>query len=262
MEWMEIKEKMSERNVDSLKGVILAGGSGTRLSPITKIVNKHFLPVGKLPMIYWALLKLKEANINEVLLIINQGDLPLYQKLLGNGKALHMTISYEIQHLPMGIAHGVSLAKKFVEGSKFAVLLGDNLFQDSLEKAVSAFETDDAVAKIFLKEVTNPKSYGIAEIEPKSQNIKSIEEKPLIPKSNLCVTGIYMYDPCVFRYIEQLVPSSRGELEITDLNNQLIKENHLGYEMLKGWWIDAGTHETLYYANQLINGDRKENQDE
>lgn len=252
----------SERIVVSLKGVILAGGSGTRLSPITKIVNKHFLPVGKYPMIYWALLKLKEANVDNVLLIINQNDQLLYDKLIGDGRELGLKVTYKIQDEPLGIAHGVSLARSFVGDSKFIVLLGDNLFQDSLIKAVSDFNQDQKVAHVFLKKVTNPRAYGIAEIEWKTDKIKAIEEKPVNPKSDLCVTGIYLYDASVFRYIEQLVPSHRGELEITDLNNQLIKEGQLGYQMLNGWWIDAGTHESLYYANQLINGDRKESKHE
>ena len=253
-----ISKTLCERTVVSLKGVILAGGSGTRLSPITKIVNKHFLPVGKYPMIYWSLLKLKEANIENVLLIINQDDRPLYDKLIGDGRELELKVTYKIQDEPLGIAHGVSLAQSFVGNSPFIVLLGDNLFQDSLRKAVNDFDADPKMGHVFLKKVTNPMAYGIAEIDSKTNKIKAIEEKPANPKSDLCVTGIYLYEASVFRYMKQLVPSNRGELEITDLNNQLIKEGQLGYQMLNGWWIDAGTHESLYYANQLINGDRKE----
>ncbi|ATH74050.1 sugar phosphate nucleotidyltransferase [Bacillus altitudinis] len=232
-----------------MKGVILAGGKGSRLAPLTKIFNKHLLPVGPYPMIYWSLFKLKEAGIVDVMLISQEEQIPLFQKLLEDDRALGMNIVYQVQPEASGISDGLSYAKPFAQGEKFVLMLGDNVFEDSLRPFVDAFRQQESGAKVLLKEVADPKRFGIAEIDPAHHRILSIEEKPEHPRSSYCVTGIYFYDQDVFQYIEEISPSDRGELEITDVNNLYISNSQLTYDMLKGWWIDAGTHESLHEAS-------------
>ena len=235
-----------------MKGVILAGGSGTRLKPFTNIINKHLLPVGPFPMIQWPIMKLKEAGITKILLITNEGCLEDYQIVFGTGEQLEIELSYAIQPYAGGISHGLSFAKEFVNGDRFILLLGDNIFEDSLSPYVKSFMKQDNGAKILLKEVQDPQRYGVAKIDEVKKIITSIVEKPTTFISNFCVTGIYLYDSLVFEYIEQLSPSVRGELEITDVNNMYIKKYSMSYEKLSGWWIDAGTHESLFRANNLV----------
>ncbi|MFV5963520.1 sugar phosphate nucleotidyltransferase [Bacillus sp. AK25] len=232
-----------------MKGVILAGGKGSRLAPLTKIFNKHLLPVGPYPMIYWSLFKLKEAGIVDVMLISQEEQIPLFQKLLEDDRELGMNIVYQVQPEASGISDGLSYAKPFAHGEKFVLMLGDNVFEDSLRPFVDAFRQQESGAKVLLKEVADPKRFGIAEIDPAHHRILSIEEKPEHPRSSYCVTGIYFYDQDVFQYIEEISPSDRGELEITDVNNLYISNSQLTYDMLKGWWIDAGTHESLHEAS-------------
>ncbi|MGN7323658.1 sugar phosphate nucleotidyltransferase [Bacillus altitudinis] len=232
-----------------MKGVILAGGKGSRLAPLTKIFNKHLLPVGPYPMIYWSLFKLKEAGIVDVMLISQEEQIPLFQKLLEDDRELGMNIVYQVQPEASGISDGLSYAKPFAQGGKFVLMLGDNVFEDSLRPFVDAFRQQESGAKVLLKEVADPKRFGIAEIDPAHHRILSIEEKPEHPRSSYCVTGIYFYDQDVFQYIEEISPSDRGELEITDVNNLYISNSQLTYDMLKGWWIDAGTHESLHEAS-------------
>ncbi|SFX14873.1 glucose-1-phosphate thymidylyltransferase [Bacillus altitudinis] len=232
-----------------MKGVILAGGKGSRLAPLTKIFNKHLLPVGPYPMIYWSLFKLKEAGIVDVMLISQEEQIPLFQKLLEDDRELGMNIVYQVQPEASGISDGLSYAKPFVKGEKFVLMLGDNVFEDSLRPFVDAFRQQESGAKVLLKEVADPKRFGVAEIDPAHHRILSIEEKPEHPRSSYCVTGIYFYDQDVFQYIEEISPSDRGELEITDVNNLYISNSQLTYDMLKGWWIDAGTHESLHEAS-------------
>ncbi|MGQ8946957.1 sugar phosphate nucleotidyltransferase [Bacillus altitudinis] len=232
-----------------MKGVILAGGKGSRLAPLTKIFNKHLLPVGPYPMIYWSLFKLKEAGIVDVMLISQEEQIPLFQKLLEDDRELGMNIVYQVQPEASGISDGLSYAKPFAQGEKFVLMLGDNVFEDSLRPFVDAFRQQESGAKVLLKEVADPKRFGIAEIDPAHHRILSIEEKPEHPRSSYCVTGIYFYDKDVFQYIEEISPSDRGELEITDVNNLYISNSQLTYDMLKGWWIDAGTHESLHEAS-------------
>jgi len=232
-----------------VKGVILAGGKGSRLAPLTKIFNKHLLPVGPYPMIYWSLFKLKEAGIVDVMLISQEEQIPLFQKLLEDDRELGMNIVYQVQPEASGISDGLSYAKPFAQGEKFVLMLGDNVFEDSLRPFVDAFRQQESGAKVLLKEVADPKRFGIAEIDPAHHRILSIEEKPEHPRSSYCVTGIYFYDQDVFQYIEEISPSDRGELEITDVNNLYISNSQLTYDMLKGWWIDAGTHESLHEAS-------------
>lgn len=235
-----------------MKGVILAGGTGSRLSPLTKVINKHLLPVGSFPMIYWPIMKLKEAGIKKILIVTTKESLPFFIQLMGDGDEFGIHLQYKIQQNPSGISDGISLAKGFVGEEKFIVLLGDNIFEDSLIPFIQSFKNQKDGAKVLLKEVNDPKRYGIATINHKNKVINSIHEKPSNPLSNYCVVGIYMYDKQAFKFIEHLSPSARGELEVTDLNNMYIKQEKLSYDVLSGWWIDAGTHESLYKANSLI----------
>ncbi|MFC0470035.1 sugar phosphate nucleotidyltransferase [Halalkalibacter kiskunsagensis] len=235
-----------------MRGVILAGGTGSRLSPLTKIINKHLLPVGPYPMIYWSVIKMKEAGINQILIITNKESLSMFIQLLGDGEELGVQIHYKVQQDANGIADGISLAKSFVDKDKFIVLLGDNIFETALTQYIQSFQYQEAGAKVLLKEVSDPQRYGVAEINPEKKTVTSIQEKPNKPLTNYCVVGIYLFDNHVFQYIEKISPSDRGELEVTDLNNMYIKQQQLTYDVLSGWWIDAGTHESLYKANTLI----------
>jgi glucose-1-phosphate thymidylyltransferase len=235
-----------------LKGVILAGGTGSRLKPFTNIMNKHLLPVGPFPMLYWPILKLKEAGIIEILIITNEEYLEDFIKVFGEGNELGVQLSYEIQPSAGGISDGLSYARKFVGTEKFLLLLGDNIFEDSLKPFVDEYKRQEKGARFLLKIVEDPERFGIANINKETKTIQSIEEKPKNPKSKHCVTGIYMYDYEVFDYIKQISPSKRGELEITDVNNMYLNKSMIKYDILQGWWIDAGTHESLFQANKLI----------
>jgi glucose-1-phosphate thymidylyltransferase len=235
-----------------LKGVILAGGTGTRLQPFTKIINKHLLPVGPFPMLYWPIMKLKESGVKEILIITTKESMGHYKMIFGNGDSYGVKLSYAIQPHAGGISHGLSYAKSFVNGDRFILLLGDNLFEDSLAPYIHSFFNQKSGAKVLLKKVNDPERYGIAQINDEKKIITSIVEKPTTFISPFCVTGIYMYDHTVFDYIDKLTASSRGELEITDVNNMYISSQSLSYDLLKGWWIDAGTHESLFLANQLV----------
>ncbi|MBT2686897.1 NTP transferase domain-containing protein [Bacillus sp. ISL-47] len=240
-----------------MKGVILAGGTGSRLKPLTKIINKHLLPVGHYPMIYWPILKLREAGIKDVLIITNSDDIYSFIKLLGEGEDLNVKIHYKIQeNTGGGIADALLSAKEFVKQEKFVVLLGDNIFEDSLTPYIKAFQQQETGARVIIKKVEDPCRYGVPHIETEQQKILSIIEKPSKPPSSYCVTGIYMYDQNVFDFINNIHPSYRNELEITDVNNLYIKNNTLRYDVLNGWWIDAGTHESLYKAFTYIQQSR------
>ncbi len=235
-----------------LKAVILAGGTGTRLRPLTHIINKHLLPVGPYPMIYWSILKCKEAGIVDILILTNREHLSSFIQLLGLGDDLEVNIQYKIQEGAKGIADAVSYAKPFVKSEKFVVILGDNIFEDSLSPYIQAYKAQNHGARVLLKEVDNATRYGVALIDKKRNEITSIVEKPKVALSSYCVTGIYMYDANVFQYIAQIKQSDRGELEITDVNNLYANERQLQFDILPGWWIDAGTCESLYQANTLI----------
>nr|WP_019846748.1 sugar phosphate nucleotidyltransferase [Bacillus subtilis] len=188
--------------------------------------------------------------------------MPQFYKLLGNGEELGVTITYQVQPAASGISDGLSYAKRFTKKESFILLLGDNIFEDSLKPYTERFEQQGKGAKVLLKEVDDPERFGIAEIDEKNKRIRSIIEKPEQPPTNLCVTGIYMYDAEVFSYIEQISPSKRGELEITDVNNLYIENSQLTYDVLSGWWVDAGTHESLYLASQLVHQALRKGQDE
>ncbi|WP_169085313.1 sugar phosphate nucleotidyltransferase [Paenibacillus sp. PL91] len=234
-----------------MKGVILAGGTGTRLRPLTNLMNKHLLPVGKYPMIYYAIKKLADAGIQDILLVIGKQSAGMYVDYLGSGNDFGVRITYKIQDQAGGIAEALSLASDFIEANeKFVVLLGDNLFTDSLLPFVQEFQSQPEGAKVILKMVDDARRYGVPVIE--GAIIKSILEKPENPPSNYCVTGIYMYDNEVFELVAQIDPSSRGELEITDVNNLYAAKGVLTYNVMNGWWTDAGTMESLHEAGAKL----------
>jgi glucose-1-phosphate thymidylyltransferase len=229
-----------------MKGVILAGGTGSRLYPLTKVTNKHLLPVGKYPMIYYSIAKLRDAGIKEILIVTGKDHMGDVVQLLGSGRHLGVALTYRVQDAAGGIAQALDLAESFAAGNDIAVILGDNVFQDDIIAPVQEFKSG---AKIFLKEVTDPQRFGVPEIQ--GSLITSIEEKPSSPKSNYAVTGVYLYDSKVFNIIKTIKPSGRGELEITDVNNAYIEIKEMSYNLLSGWWTDAGTHESLSRASQL-----------
>lgn len=241
-----------------MKGVILAGGTGTRLQPITKITNKHLLPVGPYPMIYWPIKKLKEAGIQEILIITHEEYIDSFEKLLNDGEDLGVSLHYAIQPTASGISDGLAHAKDFVGKEKFVLILGDNIFEDSLRPFTQSFQKQRKGARVLVKKVDDPNRFGVAQLNEDDQSIISIIEKPKSFISNYIVTGIYMYGPEVFSYIDDLSPSDRGELEITDLNNIYIRKSILQFDQLPGWWVDAGTHESLFLANQLIHDELRE----
>jgi glucose-1-phosphate thymidylyltransferase len=231
-----------------MRGVVLAGGLGTRLDPLTRIVNKHLLPVYDKPMIYYPIQALVNAGIEDILIVTggqNAGD---FLRLLGNGKAFGLKhIDYTYQDGEGGIAEALELARHFSRGEKLCVILGDNLIEKNIAQAAEDFRNQERGAKILLKQVPDPERFGVPEID--GDRILSIAEKPSEPKSNYAVTGIYMFDGTVFDKIERLERSDRGELEITDVNNQFIKEGTMTWGELDGWWTDAGTIESLLRAS-------------
>lgn len=233
-----------------MKGIILAGGKGTRLYPLTKVTNKHLLPVFNKPMIYYPIETLARAGIRDILLISGKGHAGHFLELLESGQHLGVRLSYAVQEEAGGIAQALSLAEDFADGQKTVVILGDNILEDDISSAVDVFRQQERGARIFLKEVENPRSYGVAEVT--GEKIVGIEEKPKDPKSNLAVVGLYMYDGRVFDIIKSLKPSGRGELEITDVNNAYIQAGEMYYETLKGWWGDGGeSFQSLLEASML-----------
>ena len=234
-----------------MRGVVLAGGLGTRLDPLTRIVNKHLLPVYDKPMIYYPIQALVNAGIEDILIVTggqNAGD---FLRLLGNGKEFGLKhIDYTYQDGEGGIAEALELARHFSRGEKLCVILGDNLIEKNIAQAAEDFRNQERGAKILLKQVPDPERFGVPEID--GDRILSIAEKPSEPKSNYAVTGIYMFDGTVFDKIERLERSDRGELEITDVNNQFIKEGTMTWGELDGWWTDAGTIESLLRASNKV----------
>ena len=233
-----------------MKGIVLAGGTGSRLFPLTKVTNKHLLPVGRKPMIFYPIEKFVQAGIQEILIVTGLEHMGDVVNLLGSGKDYGCRFTYRVQDEAGGIAQALGLAEHFVHGDSCAVILGDNIIQDDISKDVRAFQEQKKGARILLKEVPDPHRFGVAEL--RGDKVVGIEEKPKSPKSNWAVTGIYIYDSEVFKIVKTLKPSHRGELEITDVNNHYIKEGTLTYGTLKGWWSDAGTFESLARVNKLI----------
>jgi len=234
-----------------LKGIVLAGGTGSRLFPLTKITNKHLLPIFDKPMVYYPIQTLVEAGIKDILLVTggrNSGD---FLRLLANGKEFGLKhLNYTYQEGEGGIADALALAEHFADGEKVCVILGDNIIEGSIAQAVRDFEQQERGARILLKEVPDAGRFGVAELNGAS--IASIEEKPAHPKSPYAVIGIYLYDGTVFDKVKSLVPSKRGELEITDVNNAYIREGTMTFSFLEGWWTDAGTFESLLRAANMV----------
>ena len=234
-----------------MKGIVLAGGTGSRLFPLTKITNKHLLPIFDKPMVYYPIQTLVEAGIKDILLVTggrNSGD---FLRLLANGKEFGLKhLNYTYQEGEGGIADALALAEHFGDGEKVCVILGDNIIEGSIAEAVRDFEQQERGARILLKEVPDAERFGVAELN--GDRIVGIEEKPAQPKSAYAVIGIYLYDGTVFDKVKELVPSKRGELEITDVNNAYIREGAMSFSFLDGWWTDAGTFESLLKAANLV----------
>jgi len=234
-----------------MKGVILAGGLGTRLNPLTKVTNKHLLPVYNKPMIYYPIQTLINAGIDDILIVTGGNNAGDFLRLLGNGKEFGLKhINYTYQEGEGGIAEALGLAEFFASGEKICVVLGDNIIEKNIRKAAENYEKQKAGAKILLKEVPDPHRFGVPELN--GDRVLRIEEKPKNPKSKYAVIGIYFYDHMVFDIIKTLKPSERGELEITDVNNRYIEMGLMTWDILEGWWTDAGTFESLLRANQLV----------
>ena len=234
-----------------MRGVVLAGGTGSRLSPLTRVTNKHLLPVYDKPMVYYPIQTLLNAGIREILLVTGGKNAGEFLRLLGNGRDFGLKhINYTYQEGEGGIAEALGLAEYFAAGEPICVMLGDNIIENNICHAVENFRNQKEGAKILLKEVPDAERFGVAEIRDKQ--VLGIEEKPPYPKSSYAVVGIYLYDKTVFEKIRRLKPSGRGELEISDVNNLYLREGNLTYEFLDGWWTDAGTFESLLHANRLV----------
>jgi glucose-1-phosphate thymidylyltransferase len=233
-----------------LRGVILAGGKGTRLGELTKVTNKHLLPVGPYPMVYHPLKKMVGAGLKDILLVSGTEHMGDFVELLGSGKDYGCTLTYRVQDEAGGIAQALGLAELFCQGAGCVVILGDNIFHDPLGPFLSDASKEDNHAWVAVKRVNDPQRYGVAELQ--GSRIINIEEKPNQPKSDYAVAGIYLYPPDVFEIIKTLRPSARGELEITDVNRYYLEKGRLGFSQLNGYWTDAGTPDSLAHANQLV----------
>jgi glucose-1-phosphate thymidylyltransferase len=238
-----------------MKGIVLAGGTGSRLFPLTKVTNKHLLPVGREPMIYHPVRKLTAAGIDEILIVTGVEHMGDVVTLLGSGREFGCRFTYKVQDEAGGIAQALGLAENFAGASPVCVILGDNVFEDPIAPFVERFRKQRKGARIVLKQVPDPQRYGVAEV--RDGKIVGIEEKPKAPRSDLAVTGIYFYDAGVFDFVRGLRPSARGELEITDVNVAYLRQGALRYDVFDGWWTDAGTFESIALANQLVTGDAK-----
>ncbi|HEX6949946.1 MAG TPA: sugar phosphate nucleotidyltransferase [Nitrospira sp.] len=234
-----------------MKGVVLAGGLGTRLLPLTKVTNKHLLPVYNKPMIFYPIQTLVNAGVTEIMLVTGGNNAGDFLKLLGNGKEFGLKhLDYTYQEGEGGIADALRLAEHFADRKPVCVMLGDNIIEGNILGAAKAFRQQQQGAKILLKDVKDPQRFGVPVLEGK--RVVRIEEKPANPQSSYAVTGVYFYDATVFDIIKTLKPSGRGELEITDVNNAYIAAGTLTWDVLDGWWTDAGTIESLHLANQLV----------
>jgi glucose-1-phosphate thymidylyltransferase len=234
-----------------MRGIILAGGKGTRLGDLTKVTNKHLLPVGPHPMVYHPLKKLVGAGVRDILLVSGTEHMGDFVELLGSGRQHDCSLTYRVQDEAGGIAQALGLADLFCTGERCVVILGDNIFHDPLHAIVSDADRRPDWAWVGLKRVPDPGRYGVAEL--RGRNVVSLEEKPAAPKSDYAVVGIYIYPPDVFDVIRTLRPSGRGELEITDVNRHYLQQQRLGYSILEGYWTDAGTLDSLAHANALVN---------
>jgi len=240
----------------NLRGVVLAGGTGSRLRPLTKVTNKHLLPVGRKPMIYYPIEKLTGIGIEEILIVTGLEHMGDVVGLLGSGKDFGCRFTYKVQDEAGGIAQALALAENFANGQSLAVILGDNIFQASLQEHAERFIEQKVGARLLLQQVSDPHRFGVAEI--RDGKVLGIEEKPKEPKSDYAITGVYFYDASVFDIIRTLEPSARGELEITDVNNAYIGKGQMSYDFLDGWWTDSGTFDSLMRANELVIGEPPE----
>jgi glucose-1-phosphate thymidylyltransferase len=240
---------MSERS--KCVGVVLAGGTGSRLHPVTKVTNKHLLPIGQMPMIFYPIQKLVASGITDILIVTGTEHMGDMMSLLGSGKDFGCQFTYRVQDEAGGIAQALALAERFVQGQPMCVILGDNIFEDSITQMIDDFAHDPQTARIILKEVPDAERFGVAFTT--DGEISHIIEKPQAPESQLAVTGIYCYPPDVFEIIRGLTPSHRNELEITDVNNEYLRRNRLKYYTFEGYWSDAGTFPSLLRANELVN---------
>ena len=239
-----------------IKGIILAGGLGSRLRPLTKVTTKHLLPVYDKPMIYYPIETLVRASIRDIMIVTGGNSAGDFLRLLGNGSDFGLKdIYYTYQQGEGGIADALKLCEHFAENHRVVVILGDNIIQKDITPYVEAFSRQGSGARLLLKEVPDPERFGVAEV--KGDRIVSIVEKPAKPASNFAVTGIYMYDSKAFEYAKALKPSARGELEITDINNAYLRAGNLMYDILDGWWTDAGQFESLFHATTLIEAERR-----
>jgi len=233
-----------------MKGVILAGGTGSRLFPLTKVTNKHLLPVGTRPMILHPVLKMREAGIRQILIVTGTEHMGDMVGLLGSGREYDCEFTFCVQDAAGGIAQALALGENFAGGDRICVILGDNIFQDAIVEEAKAFAVQPSGARVMLKPVDDPERFGVARIE--DGKVTEILEKPTDPPSDLAVTGIYFYDARVFEIIRGLKPSARGEYEITDVNNAYIARDELTYGTFEGWWTDAGTFPSYHRANRLM----------
>lgn len=229
----------------SMNGIILAGGTGSRLGDLTMVTNKHLLPVYNEPMIYYPIKTLINAGIDEIMIVSGRSHAGHFIELLGSGEELGINLSYTVQESPSGIAGALALCEKFANDDNIVVILGDNIYEDKFD-----FSDFREGARVYLKEVPDPERFGVAKIQ--NDKLIFIEEKPKISPSNLAVTGLYIYDNNVFDIINCLRPSLRGELEISDVNNQYIKDGKIDYKIIKGFWSDAGTFSSLFRASEFI----------
>lgn len=233
-----------------LKGVVLAGGTGSRLFPLTKVTNKHLLPVGRKPMIQYPIEQLTGAGIREIMIVTGREHMGDVVNLLGSGSEYGCEFTYRVQDRAGGIAEALGLARSFVGNGRMVVILGDNIFEKPLAASIKRFVDQKDGARVLLKEVDDPTRFGVAEVD--GDRIVSIVEKPSQPKSNLAVVGAYMYDRAAFEFIDRLSPSARGELEITDVNNHYVESGSMRFDTVEGWWSDAGTFESLAHAGELV----------
>jgi glucose-1-phosphate thymidylyltransferase len=231
-----------------MKGIILAGGSGSRLSPLTKVTSKQLLPVYNKPMIFYPLETLRKAGINDILIIVAPDHAGDFLKLLGSGKDYGCNFTYEIQDKPEGLAQAFIIGENFIGDDDVTLILGDNLYEDDFSQAIQSFENG---GRVFAKKVRDPERFGVVDFDSDNKAV-SIEEKPNEPKSDYAVTGLYIYDNTVLDKVKSLKPSQRGELEITDVNNLYLKEGTLDVALVKGKWFDTGTFESMFEATQFI----------
>jgi len=233
-----------------LKGVVLAGGTGSRLMPLTKVTNKHLLGIGRKPMIYYPIEKLTSIGVKQILIVTGVEHMGDVVSLLGSGREFGCQFTYKVQDKAGGIAQALALAEDFSHGNPLVIILGDNIFERDLKEYADRFISQKTGARLLLKQVPDPQRFGVARVS--GDRVVGIDEKPEKPASDYAVTGVYFYDASVFDVIRTLKPSGRGELEITDVNNAYIAKGQLAYDILDGWWTDAGTFESLNKANELV----------